>query len=454
MITNPSTAGKAYIFDTSDNCVGMLFQNLTTLTEKETTKNAADDTLKIENYISKLDADYDMEVSLLQNEYSIFIPNGDDFVTGNMVGRLYVIKNTYINQDGSNDVIGAECKSALIELLDEPVTWLTINNTPSNALDQLFNHAIQSRFGVGYVDGTGLANAFGTVQIGVANGPTKTNKLDYLVSMVKIYGGEISCSANYDPTSGKLSRKVNWYVQRGFSRGKLLMLEKDMAEVNISINTDNILTRIYGYGKYDETTLQSVTFASINGGLTYTDVAAGNPRFNWCPKNADGSARSKSYVLYDDSVEDPVALFDQATTILAKCGDPAISITAKINTLQNYLMDIIEGTLTLTFGDFTPEPWFIGDTVHIYTDELYKWANAQKISFMESDCIKSRIVEYERDHINPEKTSVTINSTCVGITDEISKIAKDTSKKGYIAIQDGANTIKLALDYVPPATSN
>ncbi len=449
-----STAGKAYIFDTSDNCIGTLFDNLTTLTEKETTKTSADNTLKVENYTSKLDPNYEKEIGLLQNEFSVFIPKGTDYITGEMSGSLYVIKNTYINQDGINDVIGAECVDSMSELLDEPVTWLTINDTPSNALQALFDHAIQSRFTVGYVDTAGLSSAFGNVIISSENSPTKTNKLDYLVSMVKIYGGEISCDATYNATTGKLSRHINWYIQRGNSKGKLLMLEKDMQEVGVSISTSNLLTRIYAYGKYDEVAQESLTFASINSGKNYVEVAPDSPRFNWCPKNADGSPRHRAFVLYDDSVEDPYELLDKATGILSKCGDPAISISSKILTLSAYLTDIISGTTTLQFGQFLPEPWYIGDVVHIYTDELFKWSDIQKVSFLVKDCIQSRIVEYEKDHIHPENTSITINSTCVGIAEEVSNIHSDGTKKGYIPISDNGVIFKLSLDYVPPVTTS
>jgi phage minor structural protein len=443
------TEGQVYVFDNYDVCVGVLGENLTTLHTKETTKNAADDSATIESYVFD---ENDPVLDILRPEHTYFIPLDQDTTTGFPEGMIYKGKKAYYNEDGGNDVAGVECMSSLIELLDEPVLWLPISNqTPSAALQMLIDHEIPSRFEIGYIDPR-LQEAYGLVTTTSLTDQSKTNKLNFLVAMVKLYGGELSCRALYDPATGRLKRQINWYYKRGYDRGKLLMLEKDMKSVNVTIDTSNIITRVYGYGK--EKDGKSLTFAASNGGLTYIESPAGAARYEWCDRNANGAIRHKAFVLYEKDEENMDAvsgLMFKASSILSKCGDPAISIKANIANLATYNRGIINGTAQIALGEFSPEPWYIGDYVSIFTKRAVKFVQGVGSLIDPNGVILSRVVEYERDHLNPQDTNVTIESTCAGITDDISQNEKKIDYTNYLVVWDGPNPYyaKISNDQLP-----
>jgi hypothetical protein len=434
------TKGHAFVFDRYDNCIGHLFANLTEYKETETTKNAADDKLTLEIFIFR---GHTEEMKMLQNENSIFVPYGIAQNGDKIEGALYKIKNVYLNDDGGdNVVVGVECKSALIEMLDEVVLYLPNNGvTPQVGLQSLLEHYMPSRFLIDFMDPRLASEIGGLIYMNEVGDASKTNKLNYLIAMVELYGGEISCRAKIDPATGKIQRYINWYYKRGRDLGKLLLLTKDMKKVNISINTDNIITRVDLRGKLVDG--ESITMASATTtGLPYVQAEPTSARYKYVDYYADGTPKQRVYINYEENEDNPINLRDKANAILNKCGDPIISIEAEIFALNDYTGDFLDGGAKVQFGKLSPEPWFIGDVVSIYTENLAVFTEQFEGGILDKNtgCVTSRVVEYERDHLFPEKSRVTIQSTCVGITDDVMELQKLARKKNYLVVTDTDGT--------------
>lgn len=156
---------------------------------------------------------------------------------------------------------------------------------------ELSRRFIEEREGRGYSPASALAKALeGTRwQVGSVDSASAQDVGFYHVSalsaiddIASAYGLEVE--AEIAVSADKVaSRKVNLRAKRGSDNGKRFTYSKDLTSVKRTVSSDDVVTRLYGYGKGLEQTdsdgnatggyTRKLTFRDVNGGKDYVEDA-------------------------------------------------------------------------------------------------------------------------------------------------------------------------------------
>ena len=133
----------------------------------------------------------------------------------------------------------------------------------------------------------------------------------------------------------------------GSYRGRRFEYKYDLSSVSRRVETDDIITRLYPYGKGEEMYNSDgtptggygrrISISDVNAGLPYiTDIPALNA-YGRLDKNGNRIHRT-AYITFDD-IEDHSVLLDTAKNYLADHNTPKISYEASVDDLKQYGFD-------------------------------------------------------------------------------------------------------------------
>lgn len=167
------------------------------------------------------------------------------------------------------------------------------------------------------------------------------------------------------------ARKVSLRKQRGTDTGKRFAWEKDLSGVTRAVETDAIITALYGYGKGVQTGDgygPRLDFAAINGGKKYAADEEARKLYG----RADG-AHVYGHIEYDDC-EDQAELLRLTTDELAKQSKPRVSYEATVEAYARAGFDF-EGVyagdvVALIDRGFSPEVRVQGRALKVVRDLL------------------------------------------------------------------------------------
>lgn len=313
------------------------------------------------------------------------------------------------------------------------------------------NHVLQgTRWEVGYVDPS-IYDIRSSVEV---EGMTV---LDAIFSLQSDFNCDVYFSVLTEGST-ILKRQVNFYKQLGSNNGKRFEIGKDVTEVKRTIDTSEIKTAIYPTGKLDVTTssedgessedvTQIIDISGIEWSISNGDPAdkplgqkwIGNPAAlaEYGNSNGDGTRRHKFMKMEFDS-DDASAILSMAWVQLGRYVSPKVTYEAKVIDLYRLTQD----------DDFKHEFVVLGDEVYIIDD-----------AFPNPISISSRIVELERDLLNPENDSVeigekrkTYTSQSIEMEQEIKKIAQEAQKANRVARDaiDSANGLNTSYSGTKP----
>lgn len=200
-----------------------------------------------------------------------------------------------------------------------------------------------------------------------------------LFSTVEIAGNKI------------IKRKVNMLKQRGQWNGKRFTYSKDIQGVKRTIGERPIFTKVYPYGKGEDGGGRRRTIASINNGKEYIEDVEATNRFG--RPDGNGGKVANEYFAIEEDIEDLHELFEFGKSELKRLSEPEIS----------YDIDVVD--LSQVSG-FEHEGVEIGDTVAVIDE-----------SFSPEIRLKARVIELERDLLDPRNSNIKIGNYVKNITD-------------------------------------
>ncbi len=205
--------------------------------------------------------------------------------------------------------------------------------------------------------------------------------------IAEVWQGEIQ--ARVTVAGNKITgRYVDLLGQRGGDYGKRFTYTKNLANVIRTVLRDEVITALYGYGKgefIEETGGwgRRIDFADLNEGLPY--VTNEEARLTWGRNDgAGGKAHVFGKAEFDDC-EDPAELLELTIARLAKISQPQVAYDCRV-------LDL--GTVDL------------GDSVRVIDKE-----------FEPELRVNARVVQIDRDLLEPERSEIVFGNYRPGITD-------------------------------------
>lgn len=217
------------------------------------------------------------------------------------------------------------------------------------------------------------------------------NVLNALAQLVQTWGGEIVFRVEI--TDNKITgRYIDWLDRTGTNTGKRFEYGKDINSIQKTTDTSNLKTALYGYGQADSNgnrlTFGDIVWSVANGdpvdkpqGQTW--VGDPNGLIAWGRKNGT----KHRFGEYDASnITDATALLNATWANVQNVETPLISYHMSVITLEE-----ITG--------LSHEAIRNGDTVKAIDSE-----------FSPALRLEARILEYDRDLINPYNSSVVLGN--------------------------------------------
>ncbi len=273
-------------------------------------------------------------------------------------GQLFIIRT--ITEERTNDdmlIAHVECEHIFYELINEYKTNFEQSDaTVQFLIDELL---VGTRFS--------------------ANTVSITGNYDLIVNRQSVIA---ALNQLLIATGGELKRdnfNITLLPQTGNDNGVQFRYRKNLRSIKRVVKSDNIVTRLYAYGK-DDITIDPIDSSNIN---LY-------PR----PKVAE--------IVFKD-VTDTTTLQQMAIEYLSKHDTPYIY----------YEADVIELKNAVGYDD--SESFGLGDTIHIYDEDLDLRVSA-------------RIVEYEYYPFEPEKSTVVLANFIPSVTDALSKLNETSNR--------------------------
>ncbi|SFU40591.1 phage tail protein [Alicyclobacillus macrosporangiidus] len=218
-----------------------------------------------------------------------------------------------------------------------------------------------------------------------------TNRLAAIRQIPGVYGGELKFDS--------ISRKVHLLRQVGSDTGFLFAYGKNMKSNKRTIDTRNLVTRLYVYGA------NGLSIAPVNNGLPYIED------YSWY--DSTGKPRQvKSATLKNEEIANPSYLLQWGRQQLSVLSKPTISYT-------------VAGVLTPE----DPVPG-LGDLVNVYDQNL-------------GLNLKARVAKRTIDVLQPENTTLELETALPTLADQLSNI-----QAGGGAVADVTDAVNQAMQDV------
>lgn len=202
-----------------------------------------------------------------------------------------------------------------------------------------------------------------------------------------------------------ITRIVTLTNQAGADNGKRFSYRKDMTDVKRTVKEDDIITRLYPYGKGEESGNgygRRITIADVNGGVEYLDDSNAQKKYGYNGKPLCGVK------IYDD-IDDKSELKRIAESDLKSLSQPTVEYAASVIDLKSYGYDF-EGVA-------------IGDTVRIRDKDI-------------DLAVVGRVVELEIDLDGIEETVIKLGNIRPALGKDVDSIRHTldnvTAKQGML----------------------
>lgn len=208
--------------------------------------------------------------------------------------------------------------------------------------------------------------AVGTVETGTITGTANLafyhcTALDAIQKIADTYGLEVQTEYQPDPTGNQIGRRIIHLVEHRGSANTTKRFEygKDLTQIKRDIDSGDVITRLYGWGKGIEQTNEEgeatggysrkISFADVNNGKPY--VQDDQALANWGIVGADGTRHHSEAAVDFPDCEDPKELLNLTKAALKTRTTPVVSYTADVTALGQ--------------AGYDPEGTDVGDSVQI-----------------------------------------------------------------------------------------
>ena len=208
--------------------------------------------------------------------------------------------------------------------------------------------------------------AVGTVETGTLTGTADLSfyhctVLEAVQKTADTYGLEVQTEYQPDPTGNRIGRRIIHLVEHRGSANTTKRFEygKDLTQIKRDIDSGDVVTRLYGWGKGIEQTndqgeatggySRKISFADVNNGKPY--IQDDNALANWGIVGADGTKHHSEASVDFPDCEDPKELLNLTKAALKTRTTPTVSYTADVTALGQ--------------AGYDPEGTDVGDSVQI-----------------------------------------------------------------------------------------
>ena len=208
--------------------------------------------------------------------------------------------------------------------------------------------------------------AVGTVETGTITGTANLafyhcTALDAIQKIADTYGLEVQTEYQPDPTGNRIGQRIIHLVEHRGSTNTTKRFEygKDLTQIKRDIDSGDVITRLYGWGKGIEQTNEEgeptggygrkISFADVNNGKPY--IQDDQALANWGIVGADGTKHHSEASVDFPDCEDPKELLNLTKAALKTRTTPVVSYTADVTALGQ--------------AGYDPEGTDVGDSVQI-----------------------------------------------------------------------------------------
>lgn len=208
--------------------------------------------------------------------------------------------------------------------------------------------------------------AVGTVETGTITGTANLSfyhctALDAIQKTADTYGLEVQTEYQPDPTGNQIGRRIIHLVEHRGSTNTTKRFEygKDLTQIKRDIDSGDVITRLYGWGKGIEQTndqgeatggySRKISFADVNNGKPY--VQDDQALADWGIVGADGTRHHSEASVDFPDCEDSKELLNLTKAALKTRTTPTVSYTADVTALGQ--------------AGYDPEGTDVGDSVQI-----------------------------------------------------------------------------------------
>lgn len=206
----------------------------------------------------------------------------------------------------------------------------------------------------------------GTVETGTITGTANLafyhcTVLDAIQKTADTYGLEAQTEYQPDPTGNRIGRRIIHLVEHRGTANTTKRFEygKDLTQIKRDIDSGDVITRLYGWGKGIEQTNEEgeatggyshkISFADVNNGKPY--IQDDQALANWGIVGADGTKHHSEASVDFPDCEDPKELLNLTKAALKTRTTPVVSYTADVTALGQ--------------AGYDPEGTDVGDSVQI-----------------------------------------------------------------------------------------
>lgn len=206
----------------------------------------------------------------------------------------------------------------------------------------------------------------GTVETGTLTGMADLafyhcTVLEAVQKTADTYGLEVQTEYQPDPTGNRIGRRIIHLVEHRGSANTTKRFEygKDLTQIKRDIDSGDVITRLYGWGKGIEQTNEEgeatggysrkISFADVNNGKPY--VQDDQALADWGIVGADGTKHHSEASVDFPDCEDPKELLNLTKAALKTRTTPTVSYTADVTALGQ--------------AGYDPEGTDVGDSVQI-----------------------------------------------------------------------------------------
>lgn len=206
----------------------------------------------------------------------------------------------------------------------------------------------------------------GTVETGTITGTANLafyhcTVLEAVQKTADTYGLEVQTEYQPDPTGNQIGRRIIHLVEHRGSTNTTKRFEygKDLTQIKRDIDSGDVITRLYGWGKGIEQTndqgeatggySRKISFADVNNGKPY--VQDDQALANWGIPGPDGTRHHSEASVDFPDCEDPKELLNLTKNALKTRTTPVVSYTADVTALGQ--------------AGYDPEGTDVGDSVQI-----------------------------------------------------------------------------------------
>lgn len=190
--------------------------------------------------------------------------------------------------------------------------------------------------------------AVGTVETGTLTGTADLSfyhctVLEAVQKTADTYGLEVQTEVQPDPTGNRIGRRIIHLVEHRGSANTTKRFEygKDLTQIKRDIDSGDVITRLYGWGKGIEQTndqgeatggySRKISFADVNNGKPY--VQDDQALANWGIPGPDGTRHHSEASVDFPDCEDPQELLNLTKAALKTRATPVVSYTADVTAL-------------------------------------------------------------------------------------------------------------------------